>query len=293
MTVVGDGDFRFERDETWPNIPEGWELGLCSDVAVDSRERVHVFTRGVHPIVIFDAESGNFISSWGEGEFNKAHGIHIGPDDSVYLSDRQAHIVTKHSSTGEKLLELGKRDYAQTTVDSHGNHGAPFNQPTGVALNPEGKIFCSDGYGNFRAHRFSAEGELEFSWGIPGTRPGEFALLHQIAIDPRGRVLIADRENQRVQLFNQDGEYIEEWTSGLRLPGAFHIAGDAVYVVEQYEPSGVSVFDLDGNLITRWTSDQDGILDPHGISGDAQGNLYIAEIGSPGTGQRVSKLVKV
>ncbi len=92
MAIVGEGDFRYELDETWPNIPEGWELSLCSDVAFDSRDRVYVFNRGIHSIAIFDADSGNFLSSWGEGNFREPHGIFIGPDDSVYLTDRQAHV---------------------------------------------------------------------------------------------------------------------------------------------------------------------------------------------------------
>ena len=107
MTIVGDGDFRYELDDAWPTIPEGWTLGLCSDVAVDSRDRVHVFNRGIHSVAIFDADSGAFLTSWGEGEFRMPHGIFIGPDDSVYLTDRQAHVVTRHTPTGEVLMELG------------------------------------------------------------------------------------------------------------------------------------------------------------------------------------------
>jgi len=87
MTTVGEGEFRYELDETWPNVPEGWELGLCSDVAVDSRDRVFVFNRGIHSVAIFDANSGDFLTSWGEGKFKQSHGIFIGPDDSVFLTD--------------------------------------------------------------------------------------------------------------------------------------------------------------------------------------------------------------
>ena len=293
MAIVGEGDFRYELDETWPNIPEGWELSLCSDVAVDSRDRVYVFNRGIHSIAIFDADSGDFLSSWGEGNFREPHGIFIGPDDSVYLTDRQAHVITKHTPEGEILMELGTRDYAQVTVDNRGNHGEPFCQPSGVALNSEGKLFCSDGYGNYRVHRFAADGTLEFSWGMPGKGPGEFALLHQVAIDGRGRVLIADRENQRVQIFDQDGKFIEEWNDDVRGPGDFYIKDDVIFMVEQGAPTGVTVFDLDGKIITRWRGAENGTEAPHGIWGDGKGNLFIAEIGQPGHGQRMRKYNKI
>lgn len=293
MTVVGEGDFRYELDETWPSIPEGWTLGLCSDVAVDSRDRVHVLNRGIHSVAIFDAETGDFLTSWGEGQFKQPHGIFIGPDDSVYLTDLQAHVVTKHTPTGELLMELGKRDFASVTTDSHGHYGLPFNQPSGVALTAEGKIFCSDGYGNFRVHRFSADGELELSWGIPGTGPGEFALLHQVAIDSRGRVFIADRENQRIQIFDQDGGFIEQWDDDLREPNDFYIKDDVIYLVEQGAPTGVTIFDLDGKIITQWRGAEFGTVMPHGIWGDSKGNLFVSEIGEPGVGQRMRKYVKL
>ena len=300
MTVVGDGDFRYELDETWPNIPEGWTLERCSGVAVDSRNRVFVFNRGTHSIAIFDADSGNFLTSWGEGVFRAPHGIFIGPDDSVYLTDRQAHVVTKHASNGEQLIEMGTRDQAQITVDNHGNFGEPFCQPTGVALNDEGKMFVSDGYGNFRIHRFSASGELEHSWGTPGTGPGQFALPHNIALDTRGRVFVADTMNHRVQIFDQDGGYIEEWADDVRWPSAFFMRDEFVFLIEQGiepgTPTGVTIFELDGKVVTRWLGAENGTEAPHGIALDSNGNIFVAEIsepGEPGHGQRMRKYARI
>lgn len=293
MTVVGDGDFRYELDETWPNIPEGWTLELCSDVAIDSRDRVFVFNRGIHTIAVFDAETGNFLTSWGEGNFKEPHGIYIGPDDSVYLTDRQAHVVTKHTPNGEILIEMGRRDYAQVTVDNHGNFGDPFCQPSGIALNDEGKMFVSDGYGNFRIHRFSASGELEHSWGTPGMGPGEFSLPHNIGVDSRGRVFVADRQNQRVQIFDQDGGFIAEWADDVRGPGDFFMQDEVVFLVEQGRPTGITIFDLDGGIVTRWRGAENGTEAPHGIWLDSKGNIFVAEIGQPGHGQRMRKYVKI
>ena len=100
-------------------------------------------------------------------------------------------------------------------------HGDPFNSPTGIAVAPNGKIYVSDGYGNRRIHRFSADGTYEMAWGIPGGGPGEFALVHNVGVDDDGRVYGCDRENSRIQIFDGDGNFITEWTD-MSAPGDIH-----------------------------------------------------------------------
>ena len=133
MTIVGDGDYRYEVDYSWPKMPDWWEFGKATDVAVDSKDRVWVYSRGLHPVTAWTAD-GDFIGSWGEGFFRQPHGMYIDKEDNLWLTEWQRHIVTKHSPSGEILLELGVRDYAEVTVTPHGEHGLPFNSPTGVAL---------------------------------------------------------------------------------------------------------------------------------------------------------------
>ena len=293
MTVVGEGDFRYELDESWPNIPEGWELGLCSDVAIDSRDRVFVFNRNKHPVAVFD-EAGTFVTSWGEGEFKDPHGIYIGPGDEVWVTDTQDHVVTKHTPHGEKLLELGTRGHAQPSITNRGQHGQPFNMPTGIALNADGEIFVSDGYGNKRVHRFSAEGELKLSWGVPGLGPGEFALVHNLGIDTQGRVLVCDRENSRIQIFDQEGGHIETWERDSS-PGDVYVSPDGfIYVTEGgRRGSGVSILTESGAAVSQWHGAENGLEAAHGIWVDSKGNIYVAEIGQPGHGQRVRKYAKI
>jgi DNA-binding beta-propeller fold protein YncE len=292
MPKVGEGDFRYELDASWPKIPEGWSLGLCSDVAVDSRDRVFVFNRARHPIVIF-SQRGDFISSWGECEFKDPHGIFIAPDDSVWLTDTQFHVVTRHSPSGEMLQQLGDRGRCSPTVSNRGQNGKPFNMPSGVAISKSGDIFVSDGYGNRRVHRFSAKGELKLSWGAPGTGPGEFALLHNVGIDSQGRVFICDRENSRIQIFNQQGKFLAQWTDVLS-PGDVYMSRDKlIYVAEQGSPTGVSIFTEKGDLVCRWRGARAGMEAPHGIWADSKGNVYVAEIGRPGHGQRCRKYARV
>ncbi|MEX0762213.1 MAG: peptidyl-alpha-hydroxyglycine alpha-amidating lyase family protein [Dehalococcoidia bacterium] len=298
MAIVGEGDFRYEVDTSWPKkIPEYWTLGLCSDVAVDSQDRVWVYSRGKHPVTIWTAD-GEFIGSWGNqgnspGEFKVPHGIFIDSDDNVWLTDTQTHLVTKHRPDGEVLMELGTRDYANITVTTNGMQGTPFNMPTGVAIASDGDIFTSDGYGNRQVHRFSSDGQLKSSWGRAGTGPGEFAILHKVAVDERDRVFICDRENNRIQVFDVDGEYIEEWSDVVG-PGDVYFAPDhLVYVVEQGGGNGVSIWTLDGELITRWRGNKEACESAHGLWTDSKGDIYVAEIGQPGHGQRVRKFVRV
>ena len=288
MAVVGSGDFRYEREPSWPRMPRYWSFGAASDGAVNSRDEVHIFSRGDHPLTIWDTD-GNFISSWGEGTFSaNPHGIYIAPDDNVWLVDRDYHIITEYSPDGKPLGTLGNKLEPSPTFG-----GQPFNMPSGIAIAPSGELFASDGYGSRRVHKFSAEGELLLSWGVPGTGPGEFALLHNIWVDTNSRVFVCDRENNRIQIFDDQGNFLEQWTD-LQSPGDLWIRDDIVYVVEQFGGSGVSIWTHDGTLITRWRGSEgpgEGTLvGGHGICVDSQGSIYVTEIGQ---GERVSKFVRV
>ncbi len=287
MTTVGEGDYTYELVPSWPNVPKYWTLGMVSDGAVNSRDEVHLFSRGLHPLTIWTPD-GDFISSWGEGHFSaNPHGIYIAPNDNVWLVDRDFHIATEYTPSGDELRTFGEK-----LAPSPSFVGEPFNMPSGLAIAPDGNIFVSDGYGGHRVHKFSPEGELLLSWGRQGTRPGEFALLHNVWVDSRSRVLICDRENHRIQLFDDVGNYLDEWVD-LIAPGDIWIKDDVVYVVEQGAGCGVSIWTLDGDLITRWRGDRGpgkGTLSAgHGICVDSQGSIYVTEIGDA---QQVVKFQK-
>ena len=205
--VVGSGEFRYELVPSWPKMPRYWDFRSTTDVAVNSGDEVHVFSRGNHPLTIWDIE-GNFISSWGEGTFsNNEHGIFIAPNGNVWLVDAWYHIATEHAPDGELLRTLGNKLQSSGRIP-----GMPFNMPTGLAIAPNGDIFVSDGYGNSRVHRFDPEGDLLKSWGTVGTGPGEFAMPHNIDVDKNGRVFVCDRENNRIQIFDAEGAFLTEWT---------------------------------------------------------------------------------
>ena len=286
--VLGSGEHRYELVPSWPEMPKYWAFGGPSDAAVNSAGEVHIFSRGDHPLTVWD-QAGNFITSWGEGTIQAkgSHGIFITPDDHVWLSDMYQHVVTEHLPSGETVRELGMRMMPSPEWD-----GRPFNMPTGIASSPTGEVFVSDGYGSHRVHRFSPAGELQHSWGEPGSGPGQFALLHNVGVDSRGRVFICDREANRIQIFDRDGNYLDQWT-GFRGPADLWIAGETIYVSEQFDGAGVSILTLDGDLIASWRGDKGPgkgtIKSGHGICADSDGSIYVTDLGA----DRVQKFARV
>ncbi len=298
--MVGAGDYVYEACATWHQMPEGWKLTEAVGVAVDSRDRVFVFDRGPHPVLIFDRD-GSFIDAWGEGRFVRPHGIWIAPDDTLFLTDDLDHTIHHFTPTGELIRTLGTSGAASDTGVVNRDYrtiqrgAGPFNQPTNLVLAESGEMFVTDGYGNARVHKFSAEGELLKSWGEPGTGPGEFNLPHGIALDSRGRVFVADRENSRIQIFSPDGEYLDEWPDIARPCEIFFDADDRAYVAEVGYHAGtpdprpddtggrLSIFDIDGQLLARWGGGADpyqpgDFIAPHDIWVDSAGDIYLGEV---------------
>ena len=205
--ILGSGEHRYRVVENWAKLPDGWSLTDAASVAVDSKDRIYVFNRGDHPMVVLDRE-GNFITSWGEGLFNRAHGLHIDADDNLYCTDDGDHTVRKCSTDGKVLLTIGIPNKPAPFMS-----GEPFHRCTHTALSPKGEIYVSDGYGNACVHKYSPDGKLLKTWGEPGTDPGQFNIVHNIATDADGWVYVADRENHRVQVFDGNGKYETQWNN--------------------------------------------------------------------------------
>lgn len=312
---VGNEQFRYEASEDWAQLPPGWSFGEVVGVATDSRDRVFVYSRSEHPLTVFDRD-GKFLTSWGEGQMVRPHGIHIGPDDAVYLTDDRDHSVCKFTADGKLLLTLGTRGIASDTGCQGSDYrtikraAGPFNQPTNLALAPNGSMFITDGYGNARVHEFSADGRLLLSWGEPGDGPGQFHLPHGIAVDRDSRVFVADRENSRVQIFDSDGKFITEWREVARPTEVFIVeqsAGDdLVYISEigyrcglfpgmsaPANPPGscVSIWTRDGKLLCRWGGGPDpcatgDFFAAHDIWVDSRGDIYVSEVTLSAGGNR-------
>jgi DNA-binding beta-propeller fold protein YncE len=290
--LYGTGKYRYELVEGWAKLPEGDSFIDVGGLSIDSQDRVYVLNRGGHPVMVFDRE-GSLLTSWGEGSFKRAHGVCVGPDGSLYCTDDGNHTVSKFSPEGKLLLRLGSRDQPSDTgyVQEQGTlsikrGGPPFNRPTGVALSSSGEIYVSDGYGNARVHKFSPEGTLLFSWGEPGTAPGQFRQPHSVRVDRQDRVWVCDRENSRIQIFNDKGEFLGQWTDIGGKPSDifFDFDGEGtVYaaIKSGEQPHGVSIFTLDGKLLSRWGSTEARTTlfwSPHAIVVDSRGDIYLGEI---------------
>src|SRR5262249_21377114 len=156
QTTMSASSYRYELVPDWGRLPEGWTYTQVAGVAVDSQDRVYVYNRGEHPMVVFDRD-GKFLGSWGEGTLEHAHGLFITPEDTLFLTDRYRQQVLKFTTDGKLLLSIGTHGEA-----SRG--GKPFNHPTDAAVAPTGEIYVSDGYGNTRVHKFAADGTHLLSW---------------------------------------------------------------------------------------------------------------------------------
>ncbi len=215
----------------------------------------------------------------------------------VSRADRDTHLVSKYSSDEELLLTLGTRGVpSDTGVDQDDGTveraAGPFNNPTGVAVNDDGEIFVSDGYNNARVHKFDANGMLLKSWGTPGkVEHGHFHLPHGIGLDVQGRVLVCDRENHRIQIFSQDGEYLDMWT-GFVQPTHVTVAPDGTVYVPELQ-ARVSILDSEGNVLARWGGEHGHepgqFFAPHSVAVDSHGDVYVGEVLD---GMRVQKFVR-
>ncbi len=288
--IVGAGPRKYEFQPGWAKLPEGWQFSPVVGAVTDSQDRVYVHHRGPHPVIVFDRE-GNYLKWWGEGWEQGAHGIYInreGSDEFIYLTDFARHIVTKHALDGKLLWTLG-------TAGKVGENGAPFNKPTNLCFTPDGDFYVSDGYGNARVHHYSPDRKLIKSWGEPGKGPGQFNLVHAVWVDhrqPQRRIYVADRENDRIQVFTPDGELIKIM-DGFRQPTDFFTDSEGYMYVPELR-SRLTILDRDDNIVAQIGQDELS-LEPgkfsylHKAWTDSHGDMYIGEVID---GKRVQKFLR-
>ncbi|WP_395738079.1 peptidyl-alpha-hydroxyglycine alpha-amidating lyase family protein [Prosthecobacter sp.] len=291
----------------WPQLPEGHTLGLCAGVGVDAQNRVFVFHRSgrvwtkpfpKEPIAaptvsVFEGATGRLLSTWGANRFIMPHGLTVDHTGNLWLTDVGLHQVFKCSPSGEVLLTLGEAGVP-------GDDTSHFNLPTDVAVLPDGSFYVSDGYQNTRVLKFSAAGRFEFQWGTKGKGPGQFHLPHGITLDHQGRVIVCDRENERLQVFDAKGTFLHEW-KGPQIGKPYGIATSPdghLLVIDGGSPSlkrelrGKAVeLDLTGQILDTFGSygkEAGQFQLGHDIAVGPDGAVYVAE----GSGARVQKFVR-
>jgi DNA-binding beta-propeller fold protein YncE len=260
----------------WAQLPAGWNFGECSGVSVDKHDNVWVFNRGPHPVVEFD-RNGKMLQAWKEVPVVASHGIRVDDQGFVWLVDVAGHQVIKLTPEGRVVMRIGG------VVGAAGNDETPeaFNRPTGVIFAPNGDFFVSDGYINSRVVKYNSSGEFLTKWGRKGTGDGEFNLVHDVALDSQGKLYVADRTNERVQIFDQKGTFLGKWT-GIGAPWglAYTDKEKAIYMCDGVNDRVIKL-NLEGQVLGRLGSHgkAPGKFDfPHNIAVDSTGAIYVAEI---------------
>jgi hypothetical protein len=294
-------------DAGWPQKPASVAWGHMPGVAVDGADNVWVFTRAEPPVQVYSPE-GKLLKSWGTGVVKTAHQIKLDAEGHVWLADVGRHTVSKFTQDGTLLLTLG-------TAEEKGEDATHLWMPTDMAFAKNGDILVADGYGNARVVRFDKTGHFVKAWGSMGGGPGEFSIPHAIAIDSKDRVLVADRNNVRIQVYSLEGELQDSWANVIVPWGFWMDKNDDVWVCgsspmvwtrdPKYPKAPLGCppkdqlfmrFNSAGKMLQLWTQPkaEDGREKPgelnwvHGIALDSKGNVYLGDI----IGQRIQKFIR-
>ena len=262
----------FELDPGWPKLPPKWNLQETPGVAIGPQQQVYIFHRGAHPIIELNRD-GKFVGTMGEGLFGAAHGLKVDRDGNLWVTDRGDHTVLKLSDTGRVLMVMGRKGQAGEGADN-------FNGPTDIAFAENGDFYVSDGYGNSRVAKFAADGSFITAWGKPGKGPGEFNLPHAVAVDAEGKVYVGDRENYRLQIFDANGKFLDQWDH-VGSPWGLHITPEKEIYMADGHNNRVIKLNREGKILG--SLGKKGKLPghfnfAHHLAVDLLGNLYVAEI---------------
>ena len=258
-------------------MPDGWKFGRVSAVATDSKGHVFVFHRGekADPIIVFDSK-GKYLRSCGKGMFANEHGLRVDQFDNVWVTDNGDHQVMKFDNSGKLLLTLGIKGKA-------GTDDKTFNRPADIAFAPNGDFYVADGYGNNRVVKFSKEGKFLLTWGDLGTTPGQFHLVHSVAVDSKGTVYVSDRENNRIQIFNANGKFLNMWTHLGATQNIFITPADEMWIITHRDNIENITYDTLSGRIMRMDIETGEILGSlespgHWLNVSKAGEIFIGSL---------------
>jgi len=257
---------------TWAKLPAGTEWGKVIGIATDDKDNVWILRRS-EPSVLVLKTNGTFVKTWGTGLFkDNAHSIYIDPDGFVWTTDNGDNTVYKFDQDGKLLMTLGKRGQKGDNT-SHDM----FDGPSSVAVAPNGDVFVTDGYRNSRIVKFSKDGTFQkIIGGTKSSMPGQFDLPHHVVIDPKGRLIVTDRNNKRVQILDQNGTFIAQWADlDLVRPAGLVVMPDGTVYVSDTNPMGSSIRVVRDGKITETIDGLDGL--PHFFAMDRAGAIYMAD----------------
>lgn len=299
---------KYELVEDWPNLPTGYNLGQITGVDVDTGQNILLIHRAgrrwkilnevfpdtpisANTILELDRKSGKPLNSWGASLFIMPHGLTVDKENNVWVTDVGLQQIFKFTHDGKLLMKLGEARIP-------GDDSMHFNYPTDIAVTPEEFFYVSDGYRNSRVIKFSKEGKYLLQWGKKGNGEGEFDTPHAIDVDSHGNVYVADRENNRIQKFDSNGNFLKQWKNDVAIQ-LYSLSVDPrtdnVFAVDYLtvndtliKGSDIIVLDSTPKFINRFgrTGLYNGpICRYHDLTIDNEGSIYTGDI----LGNRIQK----
>ena len=259
-------------------LPPGMNLGSVSGVAINSKGHIFLLHRGLCPLVEFDADC-NFVRAYCDGMFERAHGLRIDADDNIWMTDVGAHVVYKLNPQGRLQMVLGVKGRPGEMHDF--GHLRLFNEPNEAMVAPNGDVFVLQGHGKGPSCviKFDKDGNFIKSWGKKGSGAGEFDLPHSIVIDAKGLLHIADRNNARIQVFDQDGHYIRE-SKHPGTPCGLFLTPDQRMFLAHGHTGMIKELDLDGNVLGE-TGGQGKTMgrfgEAHYLAVSSRGEIFVTD----------------
>jgi sugar lactone lactonase YvrE len=295
----------YKVDPTWPAKPPEVKWRYMTGIAVDAKDRVWTLN-AIEPQVQVYSVDGTFLHAWGGPGFKNPHHIVIDRQGNVWITDYGLHVVQKFTEKGKLLLTLG-------TPNEPGADATHFNRPTAAAVTPTGDVFVTDGYGNNRVVHFDAQGSFVKMWGKLGVKAGELSQPHSLSVDSKGRLYVGERNNCRIQIFDQNGRSMGQWRNLVNPWGTWITPDDQVYVCGSSPkrwgkhsnlgnpPTDQLLMKLDttGRVLSLWTfplvkpgQQTPGHIDwIHGLAVDSHGNVYVGDVSDNGERHRAQKFV--
>ena len=291
---------KYILDTNWNLNSNLYIVSQPTGIGIDNLNHIFVFQRtgrkwtnpfpdtviSQNTIFEFDNEAGKIINSWGANYFIMPHGLTVDKDNNVWVTDVGLHQIFKFSHDGKLLMKLG-------IAKVPGNDSLHFNLPTDIAIASDGSFYVSDGYGNSRVVKFSSTGKFIKTWGAYGKMRGEFIIPHGIAIDKNDIIYVADRQNNRVQLFDTTGKFLKELKNNEQveqLPSVAIDLNNKLYAID-YDPRKKADSTVNGSTFFEFDSSHNSTAHIgatantkrtscwfHDIAIDNKGNIYIGDI---------------
>jgi len=261
-------------------LPAHANFGGTSGIAFNSKGNIFVIHRGPMPLMEFDPD-GNFIRGFGDGLFERPHGLRIDAEDNIWTTDVAAHVVYKFNPAGRIVMVLGVKGRAGEVHEF--GHLRLFHEPSDAAVGPTGDLYVLQGHGKAESRiiKFDPNGNFIKTWGKTGKGPGEFDVPHSIVFDAKGLLYIADRSNGRIQVFDVDGNYVRE-SKHPGPPCGLFMTDDQFIWLAHGHMGRIMKLDLAGNVLGEIPgtgpgkgTGQDG--EAHYIAVSKRGEIFVAD----------------